>query len=266
MLADSYIIVGYQRYPTTTQRKPSIKRDIFLSASIASSFQPESQNVQQPATRQVTPPPSAKKSRVIPPSPNAADIRDALLHQDGSNLGGRQLTEVSSFQLLTYSIRKLDLQDLIKVSVQPPVPVSFEGDFSVNSDLGYYESPRRLQVTTRLRDPKKGVFKLAYAAHSNLPLGASSNVHGDRYPVYLKQVYKRDHTGIDVTLPNANQLRDLSMEGRTLAFGHSLWQLVDNYTDKALFKKGYTRDTAPISIPSFRYVDAALANDLRPQH
>ncbi|KAJ7595255.1 hypothetical protein C8J56DRAFT_734583, partial [Mycena floridula] len=39
----------------------------------------------------------------------------------------------------------------------------------------------------------------------------------------------------------------------------SLWQLVDNYTDKALFNKGYTRDTTSISIPSFCYVDAALA-------
>ncbi|KAJ7573758.1 hypothetical protein C8J56DRAFT_903000 [Mycena floridula] len=140
-----------------------------------------------------------------------------------------------------YSIRKLDLQDLVKVSVQPPVPVSFEGNFSVNSDLGYYESPRTLQVTTRLHDPKK-----------------VSSSHMQRTPTFL-WVYKRDHAGIDVTLPNANQLRDLSMEleGRTLAFGHSLWQLVDNYTDKALFNKGYTKDTAPISIPSFHYVDAA---------
>ncbi|KAJ7584539.1 hypothetical protein C8J56DRAFT_1053994 [Mycena floridula] len=151
-------------------------------------------------------------------------------------------SEVSSFQLVTgYSIRKLDLQDLVKVSVQPPVPVSFEGNFSVNSDLGYYESPRTLQVTTRLHDPKK-----------------VSSSHMQRTPTFL-WVLRQMFMATDVTLPNANQLRDLSMEleGRTLAFGHSLWQLVDNYTDKALFNKGYTKDTAPISIPSFHYVDAA---------
>ncbi|KAJ7595256.1 hypothetical protein C8J56DRAFT_1042353 [Mycena floridula] len=91
------------------------------------------------------------------------DSKENLTSFSGSNPSGRQLTEVSSFQLVTYSIQKLDLQDLIKVPVQPPVPVLFEGNFSVNLDLGYYRSPWTLQVTTHLHDPKKGVFKLAYA-------------------------------------------------------------------------------------------------------
>ncbi|KAJ7576956.1 hypothetical protein C8J56DRAFT_971999 [Mycena floridula] len=205
------------------------------------------------SSRAITPPPT-KKPRVLPPSPNTTDIRDALFRQNFRSLGGKQLAEIRVFQLIAHGIRKMSLDEFIQVD--DPVSISLTGEeYSV--EAGYYLKPRIIQVTTRLRDPQKGVFKLAYPAICNLPLSGSGGP--GEYPVYVKQVYHLKEGRLE-PLPNANQLKELAMEGRTMAFGHALLGLVDDYIDKELIKKGImSREDAPISIPQFRYVDSALS-------